>query len=605
MLIVSWNVAGLKPALQRIHSDYGGGASGSGATTSSSSGGDGGNNAKTKSSPADSHPFANYLRLHGDIDILCLQEHKIPLTQLSSRSEPHLCSSIPGYESFWSCATDQKARGFNGVCTYAKIGLVQSADSAPLKDPELDNQGRCVMTDHGSFVCFNVYVPHSRDFETLTKKMKFLNSLHNAMGRQREKGKRVILVGDLNLKIDKKDLYWKTRVLNVDEILDQIKQQNDGKDGKESNTPAWKSDIAKHWNEIDRVLQSIEAMPRQTTNPSTKKTFDRYCVRAKIAENNYAMLGSYEDTAEDALGCYTFDEQSYIDPDSGAATVCRKKNMLCIDTLTELMAKIGKVPWSENTQRQISESIEAGLNPDSPAYLWMKARLEEDGMVDVFRRFYPTAEARFTCWHQLKNKRYTNEGGRIDFTLVDKALFDHVEQPRDGQTLRCGKDPHSNPLGEEAALLAATAGGLFESGSYSGGGIAAATKRALDTQFGEAHSGMIYTPPSYSDHIAVSLLMKSSFKNIVGQLTLGSEASTRKAQPHKKQRSISSFFGSKSASSVSSRSTSSGGKRTILQDTQGSKKASKGNGSSGSTNSSSSKKSSVPKNSVLKHFGKK
>ena len=222
---------------------------------------------------------------------------------------------------------------------------------------------------------------------------------------------------------------------------------------------------------------------------------------------------------------------------------------------------------------------------------------------------------RFTCWHQLKNKRYTNEGSRIDFTLVDEPLMAFVE-PNEGKTLRCGKEPHDNPLGEEAALLAATAGGLFEPGSYAGGGIAVATKRALDTQFGEAHSGMIYTPPSYSDHIAVSLLMKSSFKDFVGELVLDNDASTRKAQPHKKQRSIASFFGTAGSKSSSSRSATAGGKRTILEDTTeapkkksvhsffGGSKAAKENGSSRNS-SANNKKRSVPKHSVLKHFGKK
>lgn len=251
MLIVSWNVAGLKPALQKIYSDYG---------TTSSSNGNSSNatTSKTKKSNVDS--FANYLRLHGDIGILCLQEHKIPLTQLSSRSEPHRCSTVDGYESFWSCATDQKSRGFNGVVTYAKVGLVQSADSTPFDDPELDNQGRCVMTDHGKFVVFNVYAPNNgQRAANLGNKMKFLFALKSAMDRQREGGKAVVLVGDMNLKIDKRDIYWKYRCLKVDEILGQMKQE-DGKEGKGSSSmfPAWKKDIAKHWDEISRVLQTIE-----------------------------------------------------------------------------------------------------------------------------------------------------------------------------------------------------------------------------------------------------------------------------------------------------------------------------------------------------------
>ena len=164
MLIVSWNVAGLKPALQRIHEDYGGSscapiistaalvAAASTKQATSSSENNANSSSTKKQGTTTTCPFTNYLQLHGDVDILCLQEHKIPLSQLSSRSEPNRCSTISGYESFWSCATDQKSRGFNGVVTYAKSGIVQSADSTPLNDPELDSQGRCIMTDHGHFV---------------------------------------------------------------------------------------------------------------------------------------------------------------------------------------------------------------------------------------------------------------------------------------------------------------------------------------------------------------------------------------------------------------------------------------------------------------------
>ena len=107
MLIVSWNVAGLKPALQKIHSDYGSSsisvAAAASSASSTKSKSEIGASAKKKDSI---DPFANYIRLHGDVDILCLQEHKIPLTQLSSRSEPQRCSSIEGYV-LWISAGDR------------------------------------------------------------------------------------------------------------------------------------------------------------------------------------------------------------------------------------------------------------------------------------------------------------------------------------------------------------------------------------------------------------------------------------------------------------------------------------------------------------------
>jgi exonuclease III len=255
MLLVSWNVAGLKPALQHIHSDYGANSSSSSSSSSS-------NDLQQKSNTANKKsfdPFANYLRLHGDIDILCIQEHKIPLTQLSGSAEPFRCSSIEGYESFWSCATDTKSRGFNGVVTYAKRGLVQAADSTPFKDPELDNQGRCVMTDHGKVVIFNVYVPCGNG----PGKMKFLHALREAMDRQRNNGgKHVILMGDMNLKIDKRDVYWLERVLNVNQIIDEVVEQDE-----RNGLPLWKRQIAEKWSIIDTSLKTIEVRTRVRNIP--------------------------------------------------------------------------------------------------------------------------------------------------------------------------------------------------------------------------------------------------------------------------------------------------------------------------------------------------
>jgi exodeoxyribonuclease III len=235
MLIISWNVAGLKPALEKIAIDY--------APPSSSS----------KSKTPSSAPFAHYLALHNSPAILCLQEHKIPIASLSSRCEPSKCSTVDGYESFWSCATNAKSRGFNGVVTYAKIGTVQSADVHPLKNEDLDSQGRCVLTDHGSFVLFNVYVPHGgRSSEGLVNKMNFLNALRRAMDEQRRRGKNVMLVGDMNAKIDKRDLYWRHRCLNVDFMREGL----NGVD--EIEVPRWKLDVAKNWDAICSVMQTIE-----------------------------------------------------------------------------------------------------------------------------------------------------------------------------------------------------------------------------------------------------------------------------------------------------------------------------------------------------------
>lgn len=137
------------------------------------------------------------------------------------------------------------------------------------------------------------------------------------------------------------------------------------------------------------------------------------------------------------------------------------------------------------------------------------------------------------------NRRYENEGARIDYVLVDSCLLQHV-QKGDVPTLRCGSS-NEDPLGENAALCAATANGAFKPVSFEGEGIVAPSQDALDTQFGTPHTGIVYTPPSFSDHVGVSLLVDDAC--CPRDLTLNEhDSATRKAQPHKAQTSIASFF---------------------------------------------------------------
>ena len=59
---------------------------------------------------------------------------------------------------------------------------------------------------------------------------------------------------------------------------------------------------------------------------------------------------------------------------------------------------------------------------------------------------------------------------------------------------------------------------------------------------------IIYTPPTYSDHVAVSLYLSLSMNS----LDLNEKDSdTKKTQPHKVQKSISDFFGQRKRSSCS------------------------------------------------------
>lgn len=571
MLIFSWNVAGWSQTIKRIDADYpatssssasasasaASSSAASASSSSSSSATSGTGTGRSKARPPRSQSLASYLSRHS-ADIICIQEAKIPLSQLSNRSEPMGCTSIPGYESFWcpnTCA-DASKRGFNGVVTYAKIGTVQSADCSPLGSTDLDDQGRCIMTDHGKFVLFNVYVPAGGS-NPLSYKMRFLNALRRAMQRQRDAGRNVVLSGDLNISHRRDDVHWKYRVVDVDAVLDEVRRAKQTGYGSKIMA-SWKMELFDHWDQIDAALATKEVIPVTTKNTKTGQSFDKFRIRMTVAgdgSNRYVILGKAESSQEEALWYYDFSGCTYLDEDEQEERVARKANCICLETLMELMSKIARVEWDDKTRKLIA-STAADVKHASPTIKWLDDIINEDGMVDSFRHFFPAAKDRFTCWHQYTNKRFDNEGCRIDYMLVDKPLLEHIQRGH-GNPLRCCSYD-GNPLCAEAALHAATASGSFQGSSFEGGGIAAASQHALDTQFGPAHTGIVYTPPSYSDHIATSLLFSDSFVETSLELD-ESDAATKKAQPHKTQKSIASFFGKKPAGAGASSSKKSTG----------------------------------------------
>lgn len=536
---------------------------------------------RKQSSNACCKALGAFFRQHG-ADIFCVQEHKIPRTQLANKCEPRNAATVEGYESFWSCCVDENSRGMNGVCTYARSGSVCRANASPLGSPELDNQGRCILTDHGEFVLFNVYVPASGG-QPLSYKLKFLRALRKAMHHERTKNqKHVILVGDLNITHTALDVYWADRLVYVDRILLAT-------DANSNDLPQWKRDISKHWSSIVAALETLHAVPLTTRNPNTNDEFQKYRAAVNIGDKT-VHLGKHEALESYCTMNYEFlNPLVHCDDETGEVRVIREANVVAVGILVELLSKIAGVVWSSATQRDIADNC-ATVSQASPPRQWLTALLEEDGMVDAFRYYYPKAKGRFTCWHQFTNRRYYNEGIRIDYTLVDRALLDRIQAGT--ECLRCFSDQEDHHLTEEAALSAATANGRFQPVSFEGGGIQEATTDAIQSQFGDPHTGMIYTPPSFSDHIAISLLTHSSLLRTDLHLDT-KDAATKKAQPHKLQKTIASFFisGNGAAAGTSGSKVSRTAAMVPLPVESTAKKA--------------KAKVAPPANSILNHFSKK
>ncbi|KAJ4714211.1 DNA-(apurinic or apyrimidinic site) lyase [Melia azedarach] len=160
-------------------------------------------------------------------EIICFQETKLRRQELKSD-----LVMADGYESFFSCTrTSNKGRtGYSGVATFCRVKSAFSSDEVALpvaaaegftgvletsgskivegledfaKDElrKVDSEGRCVITDHGHFVLFNIYGPRadSDDTDRIQFKLQFFKILQKRWEFLLSQGRRIFVVGDLNI----------------------------------------------------------------------------------------------------------------------------------------------------------------------------------------------------------------------------------------------------------------------------------------------------------------------------------------------------------------------------------------------------------------------
>ncbi|XP_022841646.1 DNA-(apurinic or apyrimidinic site) lyase 2 isoform X2 [Olea europaea var. sylvestris] len=169
-----------------------------------------------------------------DADIICFQETKLSRQELRAD-----LARAEGYESFFSCTrTSDKGRtGYSGVATFCRVksafsskevalplsaeegftgllenfsGYASRRDDSVVEGLEgfsvdellkVDREGRCIITDHGHFVLFNVYGPRAEcdDTERIQFKFNFFKILQRRWDCLLCRGRRVFVVGDLNI----------------------------------------------------------------------------------------------------------------------------------------------------------------------------------------------------------------------------------------------------------------------------------------------------------------------------------------------------------------------------------------------------------------------
>ena len=104
--------------------------------------------------------------------------------------------SLDGFDSFWDFSS--KKKGWSGTVTFARKGITKNAFTG-FGDPNFNDEGRCVMTDHGHFVLFNVYFPNGgMGEERLAYKFRYYNAFHSEIQKLLKSNRNVIVTGDIN-----------------------------------------------------------------------------------------------------------------------------------------------------------------------------------------------------------------------------------------------------------------------------------------------------------------------------------------------------------------------------------------------------------------------
>ena len=164
MILISWNVNGIRSALNK--------------------------------------GFLDFVKKYNP-DVLCLQETK------PARDAGDL--ELLGYEQYWNHA--QKI-GYSGTAVFSKVKPLNVINHLGI--PKHDNEGRVIAVEYKDFFLVNVYVPNSkRTLERLDYRSKEWDVDFLAYLKKLEKKKPVIFCGDLNVAHQEIDLtYPKNNVKN-------------------------------------------------------------------------------------------------------------------------------------------------------------------------------------------------------------------------------------------------------------------------------------------------------------------------------------------------------------------------------------------------------
>lgn len=132
--------------------------------------------------------FAEWF-LQAKPDVLCLQETKAWKEQLSDE-----ILNIGGYKSYFAEAAK---KGYSGVAVFSKTEPENV--TVGLGVEEFDSEGRTLVVEYPNYILYNIYYPNGkRDNTRLQYKLGFYEAFQEHAVKNKEKGKNIIVCGDVN-----------------------------------------------------------------------------------------------------------------------------------------------------------------------------------------------------------------------------------------------------------------------------------------------------------------------------------------------------------------------------------------------------------------------
>lgn len=122
-------------------------------------------------------------------DILCVQEIKAIEEQV-----PKKLKEIEGYHTYFNPAV---RKGYSGVGLYTNLKPKSIQNGLGIE--KFDIEGRVQVADFGKFILFNIYYPNGKmSPERLQYKMDFYDTFLDVANKLKDKGKKLIICGDVN-----------------------------------------------------------------------------------------------------------------------------------------------------------------------------------------------------------------------------------------------------------------------------------------------------------------------------------------------------------------------------------------------------------------------